>query len=259
MPRNALIIPSAIGLIVEMTVLGAMSQQGVPSQPGTPSKQPAPKNPTPGPNTPNQQTPLQPPPANNPNTNPDNQPPTNNPPADQNPRQRYDGIDDGAGGQNASREAAAAAALNARYSRPFAFQAPELESRFNESTHRLVRMEQRMERSSRDLLRRLGEVRQLSGERQHTALMDLLQQMLQEQAELQQYLVQTRTAFTGDVEMADPSEGLQASAGARPSGSSASADGTGAPPPEQFPSSNEPGRATPPESPSQPAPDPAPR
>lgn len=220
MSHKTLLMISAVGMAVELLTPCALSQQGVPSQPGTPSNQPGPKNPTPGPNTPNQQTPLQQPPANNPNTNPNNQPPANNNPGQQNPNQRprYDDIEDG-GAQNPTSGTAA------RYGRPFAFQSPEIESRFNESTQRLVRMEQRMERSSRDMLRRLGDVRQMNGDRQHAALMDLLQQMLQEQAELQHYLVQTRTAFTGEV---DAPQDAQANAGDRQTGATGNGGNAGA-------------------------------
>jgi hypothetical protein len=49
------------------------------------------------------------------------------------------------------------------------------------------------------MLKRLGEIRQMSPERQSGATMELLQQMLRNQAELQQYLVQARSAWTGDV------------------------------------------------------------
>ena len=54
--------------------------------------------------------------------------------------------------------------------RPFAFQSPDFEGRFNQSTRRLALMEQRMQRSHEDLLKRLGEARQLSGERRADAL-----------------------------------------------------------------------------------------
>jgi hypothetical protein len=60
-------------------------------------------------------------------------------------------------------------------------------------------MEQRMQRSQEDLLKRLGEARTLSGDRQNAALFDVLQQMMREQAELQRYLVQSRSVWTGDV------------------------------------------------------------
>ncbi len=149
-------------------------------QPGQPSKQPSPRNPQPRPQNP-QPRPQDPiPDPNNPGA-----------PNDQ-PAQPTD-RDDAAGQTN-------------RSPRPFAFQSPDMEGRFNLSTRRLVQMEQRMQRSHEDLLKRLGEARQLSGERQTTALFDVIQQLLREQAELQRYLVQSRTAWTGDLDSEAPVE-----------------------------------------------------
>jgi hypothetical protein len=73
-----------------------------------------------------------------------------------------------------------------------------MEPELRESAKRLVLMETRMDRSSADLMRRLGEARQLSGQRQTNAVMEILQQILQDQTELRQYLIESRTMFTGD-------------------------------------------------------------
>jgi hypothetical protein len=86
-----------------------------------------------------------------------------------------------------------------RWSRPFAFQNPQDESRFSQNAQRLSRLEERLATSNQTLIRRLGEIRQMSPDKQNPATMDLLQQMLQNQAELQQYLVQSRIAWSGDL------------------------------------------------------------
>ncbi len=93
-----------------------------------------------------------------------------------------------------------------RSERPFAFQNPAFENRFNESSQRLVRMEQRIEQSNAEQLRKLGEIRAMPAERQNAALLDLIQQMLRDQAEMHRYLVASRTAWTGDVNMSDDSQ-----------------------------------------------------
>jgi hypothetical protein len=156
-------------------------------QPGQPSKQPSPGNPQPRPQNP------QPRPQ-NPQPRPaDPTPDPNNPGAPNNQPERPADRDDAARNAN-------------RYLRPFAFQSPDMEGRFNQSTKRLLQMEQRMQKSHEDLLKRLGEARQLSGERQTTALFDVMQQILRENAELQKYLVQSRTAWTGDLDSNDSEE-----------------------------------------------------
>lgn len=88
-----------------------------------------------------------------------------------------------------------------RNARLFAFQNPADEARFNEACQRLVRMEQKLDRSQQDQLRRLGEIRQMSAERQGPATMELMQQLLKTQADLQQYLISSRTLWTGDIDV----------------------------------------------------------
>lgn len=182
------------------------AQQGVPSQPGTPSKPAKPSNPTPPPSNPipdpnnPQPRPADPIPNTDPKqpdkpTNPQVQPPTSPTQPDQ-PVQPVD--------PNRPVVPVVPSNRSDRVLRPFAFQTPQVEGSFNQSTHRLLNMEQKMLRSQEDLLKRLGEVRQLSGERQMNALFDLVQQMLKEHGEMAQYLVQARTVWTGDIETAAP-------------------------------------------------------
>ncbi len=95
--------------------------------------------------------------------------------------------------------AAGTIAGNGVYMRPFAFANPAYEARFNESVQRLNAMEQRMNTNNATLTKRLGEIRSMTPERQNAAMFDLVQQMLMEQAQLNQYLVQARTAWTGDL------------------------------------------------------------
>lgn len=162
---------------------------------GTPSQQPGPKNPSP---RPSKQNPT--PRPSNPTPRPDNQNPTpdpNDPGAA--PRQPGETTPN----RDGSRPSRTRANDPNRNQRPFAFQSPDMEGRFNVASRRLVQMEQRMQRSQTDVLKRLGEARQLSGERQTAALFDVLQQMLRDQADLQRYLTQSRTLWTGDIDIDD--------------------------------------------------------
>lgn len=186
---------SIVAITAGMTLTGVSAWNTIDEvwQPGQPSKQPSPRNPTPRPQNP-QPGPQNPQPRpQNPQPDPQNPiPDPNSPgapneqpdrPGDQNDRQRN--------------------ANGNRNLRPFAFQSPDMEGRLRLSTRRLVQMEQRMQRSQEDLLKRLGEARQLSGERQSTALFDVIQQLLKDQADMQRYLVQSRTTWTGDFDDAD--------------------------------------------------------
>ena len=94
-----------------------------------------------------------------------------------------------------------ASLVRLRSQRPFPFQSVAHEAQFNQNAHSLLRAEQRFEKSTQDHLRRLGEVRNLAGERQNAALLDLLQQMLQDRVELQRYLADSRAMYTGDVSL----------------------------------------------------------
>ncbi len=88
--------------------------------------------------------------------------------------------------------------------RPFAFQSPQAEARFNEANRKLMRMEQKFEKTNQEQLRRLGEIRLMAADRQGPATLDLLQQLLQERAELQRYLAQSRMSWMGEMDSADP-------------------------------------------------------
>ncbi len=205
----------AFTTVVIMQNVDANAQQGVPSQGGTPSKQPGPNTAPPSsPSQPGSTTPpsTQPPPdaakPNQPNTSqpdPGNSNPAGVPPGAL-PGNGNNGNANNGNNMNANVRNVPSISAGSRYIRPFAFQNPEIESHFTDTSRRLVQLEQRMERSNQDLLKRLGEARALTGERQTTATLDLLQQILQDQAELRRYLVQSRTAWSGDIELPNENE-----------------------------------------------------
>lgn len=178
----ALIGSAAVSLAAGGMIALAMPQQGQPfsgqssgqfSQ-GTPAAQPRPANSQPRPNGGN-----------------GNLPPATQPQQTQPSNQQ---------GQPNNQPGNQTNGLENRYQRPFAFQSPAYESRFMESSQRLVAMEQRLARSNQDLMKRLGDARALTGERQSAALFDVVQQMLKDQSAMNQYLVRARTAWSGDIE-----------------------------------------------------------
>jgi hypothetical protein len=206
---------------VGMANLPIEAQYSLIGQPGQPSQAPRPTNPQPG-------TPSQAPRPTNPQpgqpseaprpSNPNSVPPRPTPPGTNEPVQpgtdtrdnqpvRPIEIDDGRDGTRTSNN-------GMRYTRPFAFQIPEGEARFNESARRLVTMEEKLDRTNQDLLRRLGEVRSMPADRQNAAILDLLQQVLLHNKSTQQYLVHARTAWAGEFEM-ENADDLQNSDGAR--------------------------------------------
>lgn len=207
-------------------ITNALAQSGTPSQaPGQSNPQPRPSNPQPGPSnpqpdpstpqprpsTPGNSTPTPPPPPAQPDTpqNPDapGAPGTPAAPGRDDPGAPGQPVQPGSGAPgdpngvspNVPRPSSVA---GARAMRPFAFQSPELEGRFSESTRRLVVMEERLDKSNADLMKRLGDVRTMAPEKQNAALMDLMQQVLMQQKALHQYLVTARTGWTGDFDMA---------------------------------------------------------
>jgi len=101
---------------------------------------------------------------------------------------------------------------------------------------RLANLERSMAERNKKLVERLGALRQLPAERQNGAVMDLLQDILQENAQLQQYLSQSRTLITG--ELADPNDQQQQQQ--NPAASQ---------PNQSQPPSNQPGSAPPPTNP----------
>lgn len=90
-----------------------------------------------------------------------------------------------------------------KHQRPFAFQNPGMESRFNESGRRLLALERRMADSNRDLMQKLSQARSMTGPAQQQAVLDLLQDILQEHQAMHGYLVQARTGWTGDLDASD--------------------------------------------------------
>lgn len=84
------------------------------------------------------------------------------------------------------------------YTSPFTFMSPQSRTGFDTRTQRLARMEDRLTQRSDELIRRLGEVRQLSPERRDDAMMDLMQQILLDQRRLMLYLKQSRTTWSGE-------------------------------------------------------------
>src|SRR5262245_34543631 len=121
---------ASVGTWTELTTTLLQPQPAKPSQP---NPQPKPQNPQPQPQNPQPGTQNPTPSPRTPISNPNDKPPL-------------------------KRE---------RRERPFAFQAPQMEGKFNQSAQRLAAMEQRMQRSHEDVLRKLGEARQLTGERQN--------------------------------------------------------------------------------------------
>ncbi|MFO0830947.1 MAG: hypothetical protein U0637_03780 [Phycisphaerales bacterium] len=88
-----------------------------------------------------------------------------------------------------------------RYTGPFMFQSPQSQNNFNTRTQQLLRMEQQFETRRTDLMRRLGDARAMTGERKLDALADVLQQVILDQEQMHQYLVASRSAWTGDMTM----------------------------------------------------------
>ena len=188
-----------LGMVSGMMALGLPQAQ---QSPGTqPAQNPRPANPTPR-TTPPAGQPAAQPDVNNPGTTNPNQPGTTNPnqPGTTNPNQPGATNPNQPGVNPPNQPGNPQAGINARYQRPFAFVSPEFETRFNENTQRLVTSEQRMLRTNTEMTRRLGEIRQMSPERQGAATLDLLQQILQDQAALQRYLTQARTAWSGQLD-----------------------------------------------------------
>lgn len=148
-------------------LLAAMDMQQSPPA-GTPSRQPGQPNPTPRPTDPGR---------------PGQNQPGQNQPGDQTPLERQPGQTPLNRNQNP---------------RFFSFADDTMEPRFRESTSRLAGLERSMLERNQRLTERLGAVRQLPPERQSAATLDLLQEILQENARLHEYLVQSRTLVTGD-------------------------------------------------------------
>lgn len=172
----------------------------------TAAQQPQPSNPSPRPANPSPQPANPSPKPADPSPQPSNPQPSNpsQPPA--NPQYPPINPKDRNNPNNPTSVTPSTTTATNRMIRPFMLQNPQDEARFAEASQKLVRFEQKLDKSNQDMLKRLGEIRQLSTDRQNGATMELLQQMLRNQAELQQYLVQARTAWTGDVVLAGESD-----------------------------------------------------
>jgi len=187
------------GLCGGLIPLG-IAQQSQPAQPSNPS--PRPSNPSPRPANPSPR-PSEP---GSPSTTPPSQPGATGPTSPSNPNDpaspnRANNPNNPNDPNNPNRNNQPAQ----RNARPFAFQNPTDEARFNDGSQKLVRMEQKFEQSNQMLLKRLGEIRQLSPERQSAQTLDLLQQILKSQSEMHQYLVSSRALWTGDIDAAGQS------------------------------------------------------
>jgi hypothetical protein len=100
--------------------------------------------------------------------------------------------------------------------RLFKLDGENLEGRLNDMGARLVRLEKQITQNNQELLRRLGEVRQLTGDRRAEGLAEVLQGVLQEQARLQEQLVHMRAAMVGDIPEETPGPGLSQPGGTTP-------------------------------------------
>ncbi|MFA6044059.1 MAG: hypothetical protein WC718_03665 [Phycisphaerales bacterium] len=196
--RNVMMIAGSV-LALGMIPL-TLAWQPAPSQPTQPGQQPVQPGQQPGqPNQPGQNNPPQQPGQ----TNPDSPSTPRTPGTPLDPNQVNPNNNDP---RNVSPPNQNGTTQNGRL---FSFQNPADEARFNQGAQRLVRMEEKMNESNQALLKRLGEVRAMAPERQTAATMDLLQQILRNQTEMNQYLVNQRSLWTGDVQMPGDENGSQ--------------------------------------------------
>lgn len=195
--QGACLLAASAFLLTPGAYAQTRSEPPRPNPPGNPST-PNPTQPT-NPNQPNQpQNPNQP---NNPN-----QPRPNDPNQPNNPEQPNQPIDPNRPGQidpNRPGTGEEQTLLNRRQ-RLFRLQDDQAIGQLNEFGQRLVRFETRMRENNEQMLRRLGQARQLQGDRRFDAMAVLLQDMLQEQALLNQYLADLRMSITGD--LGDPND-----------------------------------------------------
>lgn len=89
-------------------------------------------------------------------------------------------------------------ALSQRFKSPFAVDSNIDARDWNRRVSTLTDAERRLESANADRLRRLGEVRGMSGERQSQALVELLQDVLRDQAQMQAYFRDSRMLWSGD-------------------------------------------------------------
>jgi len=230
-------VASSVGVLFA----GMEAQQQPGSAPGgTPSQQPQPSNPTPRPTNPNQPNPNQPgqtqPGQSQPGqTQPGQNQPGQNQPGNPTPLERNPD-------RTPLNRQPGSSSDNPRF---ISLADPALEPRFRESATRLANLERSMAERNQRLVQRLGAARQLPADRQGAAVMDLLQDILQENAQLQQYLSQSRTLMTGD--LGDPND-----ASRNPNAQPGTNQPANAQPGTNQPNTGQPGSNQP--APSQPAP-----
>lgn len=85
------------------------------------------------------------------------------------------------------------------YQSPFTFLSPQSETAFSERRQRLARMEERLTERTDEMIRRLGDIRQMEPARRDDAILDLMQQVLLDQRRLMLYLRQSRSTWAGDM------------------------------------------------------------
>jgi hypothetical protein len=62
-------------------------------------------------------------------------------------------------------------------------------------------MEQQFGTSHTRLISKLAEARQATGEKQNQAILDVLDMLVRDHGEMHRYLVQSRTAWSGDIDV----------------------------------------------------------
>ncbi len=204
-------VASTVGVL--LAGMEAQPQPG--SAPGgTPSQQPQPSNPTPRPTNPNQPNPNQPGQTQPGQTQPGQTQPGQSQPGQVQPGQTQPGNQtplDRTPDRTPLNRQPGSSSDNPRF---ISLADPSMEPRFRESATRLANLERSMAERNQRLVQRLGAARQLPPDRQGAAVMDLLQDILQENAQLQQYLSQSRTMMTGD--LADPNDSARNPGNAQP-------------------------------------------
>lgn len=193
------------------------------NNPGSPTTNPSTQNP-PGTVTPQSGTPANNPgtPTTNPSSGPSTLPgTTNQQPAGTNPANpttnpATTGIP-GTTGQQGTTGAAGAPGTgvngtttnNLAAQRLFALSNPAAEAQLTQAGQKLVRIEQQFTTANQQLLKQLGQARQLTGDRRSEAMGEIMQSMLLQQQQLQQYLVDLRTSVTGDLGTLDGTASAQ--------------------------------------------------
>ncbi|GEM_PF-1644908 len=93
-----------------------------------------------------------------------------------------------------------------RFNSPFAMSTQEGLAAFSQQTSQLVEQEDGLRSTATQRLRQLGEVRGMTGERQSQALLDLVQNVLNDQQAMTKYLRDARATWSGDAGMSNPAQ-----------------------------------------------------